>query len=73
MPYLIPLSRLCLLLSTCTSLTSCGTASHLLGQAGGLINSVTSPVLGAIRLSDSPASPSPAYHDSSQPGTKRPH
>lgn len=50
--------RLILLLCACGSLTSCGTATHLLGQAGGLVNSVTSPVLGAIRLSDSPDSPS---------------
>jgi hypothetical protein len=69
------MSRLCLLLFTCTSLTSCGTASHLLGQAGGLINSVTSPVLGAIRLSDAPDAPTPppAYHDARPSGPKRPH
>ena len=57
--------RLILLLSACGSLTSCGTATHLLGQAGGLVNSVTSPVLGAIRLSDSPDSPASASKSSS--------
>ncbi|MDB6072029.1 MAG: hypothetical protein JWL81_3200 [Verrucomicrobiales bacterium] len=64
--------RLIFLLSACGSLTSCGTATHLLGQAGGLVNSVTSPVLGAIRLSDSPDSPAlpahPAKPSTAQPG-----
>ena len=46
--------RLILLLAICSSLSSCGTASHLLGQASGLVSSVTGPVLGAVRLSDSP-------------------
>jgi hypothetical protein len=50
---LLPL-RLILLLALCSSLTSCGTFSHLLGQASGLVNSFTGPVLGALRLSDSP-------------------
>lgn len=47
-------ARLFLLTGLCLPLTSCGTASHFLGQASGLVNSLTSPVLGAIRLSDSP-------------------
>ena len=47
--------RLIILFAACHSLTSCGTASHYLGMASGLVNSVTSPVLGAIRLSDTPA------------------
>ena len=46
--------RLILLLAICSSLTSCGTASHLLNQASGLVSTVTNPVLGALRLSDSP-------------------
>ena len=49
--------RLLLLSTCCASLTSCGTASHYLGMAGGLVNSITSPVLGLIRLSDSPDLP----------------
>ncbi len=51
--------RLPLLLALCGTLTSCGTASHFLGMASGLVNSVTSPVLGAVRLSDSPDQPAP--------------
>lgn len=45
-----------LLLSACAfGLSGCGTASHMLGQASGLVNSITSPVLsplGALRLAD---------------------
>ena len=51
---MLPPLRLIFLLAICSTLTSCGTVSHLLGQAGGLVNSITSPVLGAVRLSDSP-------------------
>lgn len=72
-----PFARLLLLLLAASGLTSCGTASHLLGQAGGLIHSVTSPVLGAIRLSDTPDySPAPpvqgASHDPRRTPPQRP-
>ncbi len=72
---LIP--RIFLLLYAALGLTSCGTASHLLGRAGGLLNAVTSPVLGAIRLSDtSDHSPDPAVpapdHDPRRTPDQRP-
>lgn len=73
--------RFCLLLPAALLLTSCGTASHLLGRAGGLLNSVTSPVLGAIRLSDtpdysapsasSPPSASGSHDDTRSPAAER--
>ena len=71
----IPLAlRLAVLLAATSSLSSCGTATHLLGQAGGLVNSVTSPILGSLRLSDSPlADPSPPLHDPSPTPAERPH
>lgn len=80
----MPLSvRYLFLAAAAFSLTSCGTASHMLGQAGGLVNSITSPVLGAIRLSDTPDTPAPRAgkpgadkipsHDSSPAPAKRPH
>lgn len=66
--------RLALLLAAAASLSACGTASHLLNQAGGLVHSVTSPILGSIRLSDSPlADPAPPRHDPSPTETERPH
>jgi hypothetical protein len=78
----MPLSlRLLLLSAICLSLTSCGTASHFLNMASGLVSSVTSPVLGAIRLSDTPAEPdakpyaiktSKPAHDSRPAPAKRP-
>ena len=49
------LSRLCLLLLCATGLSGCGTASHLLGQATGMVQSLTAPVLaplGALRMAD---------------------
>lgn len=61
--------RLLLLAAFSGSLTSCGTASHYLGMAGGLINSITSPVLGAIRLSDD--TPPEAAPSSASPSRKR--
>ena len=73
---------LLLLLTASLTLTSCGTASHFLNMASGLVSSVTSPVLGAIRLSDTPAdspakpyalkSPPPA-HDTRPAPPKRPN
>ncbi len=71
----IPLAlRLAVLLAATSSLSSCGTATHLLGQAGGLVNSVTSPILGSIRLADSPlADPSPPRHDAKPIEAERPH
>lgn len=75
--------RILLLAGMATGLTSCGTASHLLGQATGLLGSAIAPVTGAIRLSDSPenapakdpASPSTpdqtASHDAQRTETKR--
>ena len=67
--------RLFLLSASCCTLTSCGTASHLLNQAGGALGSVTSPVLGALRLSDSPDlnAPVPPRHDSRPVEAERPH
>ncbi len=66
--------RFALLLAASASLSSCGTASHLLNQAGGLVHSVTSPILGSLRLSDSPlADPSPPLHDPSPTPAERPH
>ena len=69
----MPLSlRSALLLAICSTLTSCGTASHYLGQATGLVSSITRPILGTLRLSDSPDHPAATPPDSS-PKTKPPH
>ena len=78
MPLLL---RLFSLISLCGTLTSCGTASHYLGQASGLVNSITSPVLGALRLSDTPERPADApesavglkSYDPRRTSAKRPH
>lgn len=66
--------RLSLLLVCSCTLTSCGTASHYLGRAAGLVNSITGPVLGVVRLSDdTPAAPAEKSYDSCRPPTKRPN
>lgn len=64
--------RFGLLLAFSSTLTSCGTASHYLGKVGGLVNAITSPVLGAIRLSDdTPAAPAEKPYDSRRSPAKR--
>lgn len=62
-----------LYLTMAVVLPSCGTASHLLNQAGGVLSSVTSPVLGAVRLSDenNPIFPQPEV-DSPEKGSANP-
>ncbi len=43
-----------------TSLSSCGTASHMVSQASGLVSTAIAPVTGILRLSDSEDSPETA-------------
>ncbi len=69
----MPLSARLLLLGTaCANLTACGTASHFLGQASGLVNAITSPVLGAVRLSDETPAASPVSAPADKTHESRP-
>lgn len=53
-----------------TCLSSCGTASHLLGQATGLLGSVTAPVTGILHLSDSPMNAGEGQPKPKKPASK---
>lgn len=61
---MIPRILLMAVMATC--LSSCGTATHLLGQASGLLGTVTAPITGILHLSDSPVNA-----DENQPKQKK--
>ena len=66
------LFRLILLAALSSSLTSCGTASHYLGQASGLVQSLVAPVTGILRLADTPAPTDSSANSSRKPYQSRP-
>lgn len=77
--------RILLLACMASCLSSCGTATHMIGQASGLLNTVVAPVTGILRLSDSEESASsplaaksekytpPVTHDGQRTETERQH
>ena len=72
------LMRILLIACMAAGLSSCGTATHMIGQASGLLSTVTAPVTGILRLSESPeTSPekektaTPARHDRQRPQAQR--